>query len=89
MGRTTPTYRRFLDAYEADWGDYRRALRSERRADFDRLFEGAAARAHAAGLQNPPDPLEAVYLSMLVAHEAELRRLRERVAALEGAEADG
>ena len=88
MGRTTPTYRRFLDAYEADWGDYRRALRRERRDDFDRLFEGAAAHAHAAGLQNPPDPLEAVYLSMLLAHEAEIRRLRERVAALEDSEAD-
>lgn len=83
MGRTTPTYRAFLDAYEADWGEYRRALRYERQADFDRLFERAAAHAHAAGVQNPPDPLEAVYLSMLLAHEAELRRLRERVEAVE------
>ncbi|MFC7098165.1 hypothetical protein [Halobaculum marinum] len=87
MGRTTPTYRRFLDSYESDWSDFRRALRRERRADFDRLFEGAAAHAHAAGVQNPPDPLEAVYLSMLVAHRAELRRLRERVAALEADDA--
>ncbi|GAA0192153.1 hypothetical protein [Halobaculum roseum] len=88
MGRTTPTYRRFLDAYEDDWADYRRALRREHRGDFDRLFEGAAAHAHAAGLQNPPDALEAMYLSMLLAHQAEIRRLRDRLDAVESAGTD-
>ncbi|WP_435063115.1 hypothetical protein [Halobaculum sp. EA56] len=89
MGRTTPTYRRFLEGYEADWGEYRRALRRGRRDDFDRLFERAAAHAHAAAVQNPPDPLEATYLSMLLAHEAEIRRLRERLAAVEEGENGG
>ncbi|WP_313691237.1 hypothetical protein [Halorarum halobium] len=83
MGRTNPTYRNFLEAYEAEWAPYRRALRRQHRADFDRLFERAADHAAAAGMRNPPDPTEALVLSLLVAHETELRRLRERVAALE------
>lgn len=83
MGRTNPTYRNFLEAYESDWAPFRRALRRQYREDFDRLFERAAEHAAAAGVQNPPDPTESLLLSLLVAHEAELRRLRERIATLE------
>lgn len=79
MGRTNPTYRNFLDSYESEWAPFRRALRRGYRGDFDRLFERAAEHAAAAGMQNPPDPTEALLVSLLVAHEAELRRLRERL----------
>lgn len=85
MGRTNPTYRNFLESYESDWAPFRRALRRQYRGDFDRLFERAAEHAAAAGVQNPPDPTESLLLSLLVAHEAELRRLRERVESLESA----
>ena len=88
MGRTNPTYRNFLDSYESNWAPFRRALRARYRDDFDRLFERAAEHAAAAGFQNPPDPTEALVVSLLVAHEAELRRLRERLEVLEaGADA--
>ncbi|WP_246308067.1 hypothetical protein [Halorarum salinum] len=83
MGRTNPTYRNFLESYESEWAPFRRALRRQYRSDFDRLFERAAEHAGAAGMQNPPDPTEALLLSLSVAHEAELRRLRDRVEALE------
>jgi hypothetical protein len=78
MGRTNPTYRDFLDRYESSWGPYREALRRDHRADFDRLFEHAFARAAAGGRQNATTPERVVLLSMLLAHERELRRLRER-----------
>ena len=84
MGRTNPTYRDFLRQFEERYGPFRRALRYERQADFDRLFERADAHAHAAGHRNATDPEVAVLLSMLLAHEAEIHSLRERLAVVEG-----
>lgn len=79
MGRTTPTYRDFLRGYEEDWAPFRRALRRDQQAAFDRLFERAHDYADAAGHQNAPDPRFAVLLSMLVAQEHELQTLRDRL----------
>jgi uncharacterized membrane protein YccC len=76
MGRTNATYRNHLDAYEQRCQPFRRALRRERKQDFDRLFERARNHAHAAGHLNATDPERAAILSMLVAQEAELRELR-------------
>ena len=39
MGRTNATYRDHLDAYEQRCQSFRRALRRERKQDFDRVFE--------------------------------------------------
>lgn len=86
MGRTNPTYRDFLVDYEGRWRDYRRALRHEAGEDFDRLFERARRHADAAGYANDPDRELLVVVSMLLAHETELRRLRERVETLEAAD---
>ncbi len=79
MGRTNPTYRRWLERYEDDWQPFRRALRTEHRQDFDRLFERAAEHASAAGYQNATDPARALVMAILVSQERELRELRERV----------
>ncbi|KAB1188133.1 MULTISPECIES: hypothetical protein [Haloferax] len=79
MGRTNPTYRDALRRYRDSWAPYRRALRAEAKADFDRLFERAHEHAAAAGHANPADPHRAVVLSMLLSQERELRRLRERL----------
>ncbi len=76
MGRTNPTYRDAIRQLEADWGPMRRALRREYQDDFDRLFDRARSFADAAGYVNPPVPERAVVLSVLLAHEVELRRLR-------------
>ncbi|WP_435333588.1 hypothetical protein [Haloarchaeobius sp. TZWWS8] len=83
MGRTNPTYRDHLRRFRERYGSFRRALRREYQADFDRLFERADAHAHAAGYQNATDPETAALVSMLLAHEVELRELRERLAALD------
>lgn len=79
MGRTNATYRNHLDAYEQRCQPFRRALRRERKRDFDRLFERARNHAHAAGHLNATDPERATILSMLLAQEAELRELRARL----------
>jgi hypothetical protein len=79
MGRTNPTYRDHLGSVEADWQSFRRGLRAEYRADFDRLFDRARSHADAAGYHNSSDPELALLLSILLAHEHELARLAEEV----------
>lgn len=79
MGRTNPTYRDFLDRFAERHQSFRRGLRREYTTDFDRLFDHARAHADAAGYHNATDPEVAVLLSILLAHEHELRKLRERL----------
>ena len=83
MGRTEPTFRNLLDRLEADWRDYRRGLTGEEQKAFDALFQ--KARAHASASMNAAraDPMESVFLSMLLEHEQELRRLRARLSFLD------
>ncbi|MBX0285984.1 hypothetical protein [Haloarcula salinisoli] len=85
MGRTNPTYRGFLDGYEGEFDDYRRALRRRHQADFDRLFDGARAFADAAGYANHLDRDTLVLVSMLLAHEERLREQSDEIARLRAA----
>lgn len=86
MGRTLPTFRDRLRQFEQEWQPYRRGLRRRHRSDFDRLLAKARQHAGAAGHQNPRSPEQAIVLSILLAQEIELRKLRDRVDALEGTE---
>ena len=87
MGRTTPTYRNALERLESVWEPMRRGLRRQYQSDFDRLFARARGFADAAGYANPPEPERAMVFSLLLAHEVELRELRERLDAVERAHA--
>lgn len=88
MGRTNPTYRDAIRSLEREWEPMGRALRRAYRDDFDRLFDRARGFADAAGHANPPDPERALVLSVLLAHEVELRELREEVRELRGTVAE-
>lgn len=83
MGRTNPTFRTYLQQYEQDWQSFRRGLRHADQQRFDRLFERARQYADAASYVNARDPELAVLLSMLLAQEAELETLRDRITSLE------
>lgn len=72
MGRTNPTYRDLLTRYEEALQPYRRGLRAEDQAHFDRLFDRARQHGDAATYQNATDPETILLLSMLLAHEREL-----------------
>lgn len=85
MGRTEPTFRNLLDRLEAEWRDYRRGLTAQEAARLDALFQKARAHASASGNAGRVNPMEAVFLSMLLEHEKELAALRSRLAALERA----
>lgn len=72
MGRTNPTYRDLVRRYEETLQPYRRGLRVEDQAHFDRLFDRARQHADAAAYQNAADPETILLLSMLLAHERAL-----------------
>ncbi len=88
MGRTNPTYRDFLDSYEREFGDYRRALRRRYQSDFDGLFDGAREFADAAGYANHLDRDVLVLMSMLLAHQGTLREQRSEMESLREEVAD-
>ncbi|RBI58575.1 hypothetical protein DMJ13_25935 [halophilic archaeon] len=83
MGRTNPTYRELVRAMEDRWADYRRALRHEDQAAFDRLFEHTRGYADAGGMQNHQPVEIAILMSIMLAHQRQLDDLEERLDALE------
>lgn len=84
MGKTNPTYRDRLSRIEDDWQSYRRALRVEHQDSFDQLFVQARNFADAGGIQNSMDPMEPLWMSILLAQEERIAELEEQAAELEG-----
>lgn len=84
MGRTAPTYRYLIEQVFAEWGPYRRALRTVDRAVFDRMVNHAREYASAGSNLADLDPTTPILLSILLAQEAELVRLRRAVEDLQG-----
>lgn len=66
MGRTLPTIVQSLQAEEACWRSFRRALRKEDQEAFDALWRLARFHAAAASMASRPMPLEAALMAMLV-----------------------
>ena len=78
MGRTLGTAVQILQAEEAAWQAFRRALRKEDHALFDRLWRYARFHAVPFSMANRPVPFEAILMAMLVGLIHELEDLRTR-----------
>ena len=90
MGRTAPTYRLLIEQLAAEeWAPYRRALRAADRATFDAMLNHAREFASAGSNLAALDPVVPVLLSVLLAHEAEIARLRRAMEVLAPREAAG
>jgi hypothetical protein len=76
MGRTLPTYRMLLQQLEVQWGPYRRALRVEDREAFDAVMELARMHASASSFMVDSDPMDALFMSVLVEQQKEILALR-------------
>lgn len=84
MGRTLATFNTFLQAEEAEWSAFRRALRSqEEKEAFDHLFTRVRCYTAEATSAARPVPFDAVVMSILLSQELELRELRGRLDRLE------
>ena len=77
MGRTVPSFRMLLEGIIMELSVFRRALRGEDRNAFDSLMN--KARQHASSCTVAPllDPMEAIFLSILVEQQKEISSLRE------------
>ena len=77
MGRTVPSFRMLLEGIIMELSVFRRALRGEDRDAFDSLMN--KARQHASSCTVAPllDPMDAVFLSILVEQQKEIHSLRE------------
>ena len=76
MGRTVPSFRMLLEGIIEDLTIFRRALRGEDKLAFDSLMN--KARAHASSCTVTPmlEPMDAVFLSILVEQEKEINSLK-------------
>ncbi len=82
MGRTVPSFRMLLEGIIEDLSVFRRALRGEDKIAFDSLMN--KARAHASSCTVAPmlEPMDAVFLSILVEQEKEIIALRKSLSIL-------
>ena len=83
MGRTVPTYRNVLENVVNEWQGFRKALRKEDKEAFDRLMEKARMHASAASYGARVDPVESVFMSILLEQEKEIGELRKKIVELE------
>ena len=77
MGRTVLPYSQMWEEERERWRKFRRALRREDQAYFDRLFELARLHLQAGVYAANPWPLESMLMAMLLEHEKALSRLEE------------
>jgi len=77
MGRTIPSFRMLLEEIVMELSVFRRALRGEDKIAFDSLMN--KARSHASSCTVIPllEPMDAVFLSVLVEQEKEILSLQE------------
>jgi hypothetical protein len=79
MGRTVLPYSHVWEEERSRWQKFRRALRREDQAHFDRLFELARLHLQAGVYASNPWPLESMLLSMLLEHQKIISALEERI----------
>jgi len=75
MGRTVTPFSIVLSQEETRLKKFRRALRAEDRKHFDELFEHARRNIQAAA----PEPMESIFLLMLIEMQKEIQELKARL----------
>jgi hypothetical protein len=79
MGRTVLPFNQVLEQEFASWAKFRRALRKEDQEAFDALFGAAKYHVAAASYASRLNPLEAIFLSILLEHQKALDDLKARL----------
>ncbi len=84
MGRTVPSFRVVLESIAAELAVFRRALRGEERGAFDTLMNMARKHASSSTVTPMLDPMDSMFLSILIEQQKELNKLQEAVYASAG-----
>ena len=79
MGRTIPTFTRYLEEEMNTWKGFRRALSKEDRENFDRLFRYAKRHIAEASCAARPIPFDALVMSVLLEQQKEIRYLQAKL----------
>lgn len=80
MGRTLPTFNTYLEHEQAQWQPFRRALRREDQAHFDRLFVLAKRHMAEAAYAARPVPFDTLVMTILLEQQKEIERLKAALA---------
>jgi hypothetical protein len=83
MGRTLPTFTMVIQQEMESWAKFRRGLRREDQEALDELFRAARLQLAGSAYAARPIPFESIAMSMLLAQHRAIRRLEERLEALE------
>jgi len=84
MGRTVTPFSIVLSSEESRFAKLRRALRTEDRKHFDQLFEYVRLNVQAAVQAASPEPMESVFMLMLIEMQKEIEGLKTQVRELKG-----
>jgi hypothetical protein len=81
MGRTLPPFSQLIEYERRAWAPFRRALRKDDQAAFDRLFDCAKLHVQAGVYLSRPWPFEVIAMAMLLEQHKQLERLLARLEA--------
>ena len=81
MGRTLPPFSQLIEYERRAWAPFRRALRKDDQAAFDRLFDCAKLHVQAGVYLSRPWPFEVLVMAMLLEHHKQLERLLTQIEA--------
>ena len=79
MGRTVQSFRTLLEEITRELSVFRRALRGEDKAAFDNIMNKAREHASSCTVAPALDPMDSIFLSILVEQQKELISLQEAV----------
>jgi hypothetical protein len=82
MGRTLPPFSQLIESERRAWVPFRRALRKDDQAAFDRLFDCAKLHVQAGVYLSRPWPFEVIAMAMLLEHHKRLEQVLARLEAL-------
>jgi hypothetical protein len=77
MGRTVPSFRVLLESIVLELAVFRRALRGEDRNAFDNIMNMARQHASSSTVAPMLDPMESMFLSILIEQQKEINRMKE------------
>jgi hypothetical protein len=81
MGRTLPPFSQLIEQERRAWAPFKRALRKEDQATFDRLFDYAKLHVQAGAYLSRPWPFEVIAMAILLEQQKRLERVLTRIEA--------
>ena len=83
MGRTVLPFTQKILTIEAEWSKFRRALRREDQEVLDELFGFTKYHSAPASYFSTPNPMEPIFMAMLVELLKEVKKLKAELKARE------